>query len=58
MQVIQINEEIWVQVKAAMCDEYCKHPFSAETQAELNEICDRCPLNTVEYPLGYCPHQE
>ena len=30
-----------------MCDKYCKYPFNTETQAELNEICQDCPLNNL-----------
>lgn len=56
--MIQISDERWNEVKEKMCDGYCKWPFNSETQADLNEICEKCPMNTVEYPLGYCPHQE
>ena len=36
------------EIKEAMCDEYCKYPFNTETQADLNEICETCPLNKME----------
>ena len=36
-----------IEIKEAICDEYCRHPFNTETQAELNEICKECPLNEL-----------
>ena len=36
------------EIRENICDEYCKYPFNTETQAELNEICDKCPLNKME----------
>ena len=36
------------EIKEAICDEYCRHPFNTETQAELNEICKECPLNELQ----------
>jgi len=35
------------EIKASICDNYCKWPFNTETQAELNEICKECPLNEL-----------
>lgn len=58
---INIERTKLQEVIEKMCDEYCKWPFNTEDQAELNKICDSCPLNTLpenEWPLGYCPHQE
>lgn len=57
-QVLTITEGLWEEVKSGMCDEYCKHPFNTETQAELNEICRECPLNKVDDAMGYNPWQE
>ena len=35
------------EIKERICDEYCRHPFNTETQAELNDICKECPLNEL-----------
>lgn len=56
--MLQISEDKLCEVKEKMCDEYCKWPFNTETQADLNEICAKCPLNDLEYPLGVNGWQE
>jgi hypothetical protein len=32
---------------SAICDNYCKWPLNTETQADLKEICEKCPLNCL-----------
>lgn len=41
--------DILEQVKADMCDEYCKWPKMLEDEPEdaLLDICDRCPLGRL-----------
>ena len=46
--------EAWVpypapfdEIKQSICDEYCKWPFNTENQKELNEICEKCPLDRL-----------
>lgn len=56
--MIQISDERWREVKEQMCDDFCKWPTECPTQGRLDRHCEECPMNTVEYPLGYCPHQE
>ena len=36
------------EIKEQICDEYCKWPFITETQADLNEICEKCPMNNLK----------
>lgn len=47
MPKIIIDHRKLVDVTEQMCDRYCKWPFNTETQADLNEKCDECPLNTI-----------
>lgn len=42
-----IEQSRLTEVIEQMCDSYCKYPFNTETQADLNEICEKCPLNTI-----------
>lgn len=35
------------QVKAEMCDKYCRYPVDNITQEQLDEICEGCPFNRV-----------
>lgn len=61
MDQVTINKRKLDKAMEEMCDSYCKWVFNTETQAELNEICDRCPLSNLiedKYPFGYCPQQE
>lgn len=34
------------KVKEEMCDKYCRFP--RELEADLDEICDKCPLNKLK----------
>ena len=43
-----MTKEIIEEVKNDICDNYCKWPFNTETQADLNEICEKCPLKRLE----------
>ena len=45
MSNLQIKIE---EIKNDMCDNFCKWPFNTETQADLNEICEKCPLQRLE----------
>ncbi len=47
MPKIIIDHRKLVDVTEKMCDGYCKWPFNTETQADLNEKCDECPLNNI-----------
>lgn len=35
------------QIKAAMCDDYCRYPHEINDDEELMEICNRCPLSNL-----------
>ena len=54
----KINDELLCEAKEQMCDDFCKWPTECPTQGRLDRHCEECPMNTVEYPLGYCPQQE
>ena len=59
--LIKIDKERLNAVIEKMCDDYCKLPDICPTQERLDRHCAECPLNnveSVEYPLGFCPHQE
>ncbi len=47
MPQIIIEHKKLVDMTEKMCDGYCKWPFNTETQADLNEICEKCPLNNI-----------
>lgn len=34
-------------IKAQMCDVYCRYPDMAGDQEKLDLICKECPLNTL-----------
>lgn len=36
------------EIRSAMCDKHCVHPFACENEEELDEYCDKCPLNKFE----------
>ena len=58
---ISIERDKLKEITEQMCDYYCKWPFNTGDQAELNKICEKCPLNSLpenEWPLGYNPYQE
>lgn len=60
-KTITLDKDRINEVTEAICDEYCKWPFNTETQADLNKICDNCPLNNIlndEWPLGFNPYQK
>lgn len=56
--MIQISDERWNEVKEKMCNDYCFFAVVSRNQDVLDKHCEECPMNTVEYPLGYCPQQE
>lgn len=35
------------QLIEEICDDYCKYPSADLSQADLDERCDRCPLNKL-----------
>lgn len=41
--------EILEEVKASICDEYCRYPyqFSEDEQDDLYAICETCPLERL-----------
>ena len=41
--------QILDDIEAEICDEYCKYPyqFSDDEQAELDAICETCPLKRI-----------
>lgn len=36
------------KIKEEMCDDYCKLPYAAVDEEELQELCKYCPLNKLE----------
>ena len=60
-RAITIDKDRINEVTEAICDRYCKWPFNTETQADLDEICQDCPLNNIleeGWPFGFNPYQE
>ena len=53
-----INDELWEKVKQRMCDDFCYWPVCSSSQESLELHCEKCPLNEIDNPLGYCPEQE
>lgn len=47
--VVSIKYSKLMEVTERMCDEYCKWPNKARSDAELEDICENCPLNTILY---------
>lgn len=45
--VVSIKYSKLVDVTERMCDNYCKWPNKARSDAELEDICEGCPLNTI-----------
>lgn len=43
VESVRISESAFEQI----CDEYCKFPYIAESQADLERICDNCPLDNI-----------
>ena len=48
----QMNKEksitqILDDVKSEICDKYCKYPFEVEDEADLDKICENCPLERL-----------
>ena len=41
--VVQIIEE----AVAEFCDNYCKYPYEAKSQEELDKICEKCPFERI-----------
>lgn len=42
------------EIKAEMCDKYCRYPFSADDDY-LNKKCTECPMNRLEINNGEQP---
>lgn len=58
---MKISRDKLNDVIEAICDDYCKWPFNTETQADLDKICEDCPLRNItedEYPFGRNDWQE
>ena len=36
------------EIKADMCDYYCKYPTEIADDEILRLICDKCPMNKLE----------
>lgn len=36
------------EVKQNICDKYCRFPYEVEDQEQMDELCERCPLNKLE----------
>lgn len=36
------------EIKAEICDEYCKYPSECRCQFIQDKICSKCPLNRLE----------
>ena len=34
-------------VKAEICDMYCKKPYETKDEADLIEVCEKCPLGRL-----------
>ena len=56
-KMVTISEEKWKKVKKDMCEDYC-YFANMSSEEVLEKHCEECPLNMVDNPLGYCPHQE
>lgn len=56
--MITVEEDKWEKIRERMCDDFCYWPIHASSQGSLDLHCEKCPLNEVDYPMGYCPHQE
>lgn len=41
--VVQIIEE----AVAEFCDHYCKYPYEAKSQEELDKICEKCQFERI-----------
>ena len=39
--------EVVEQVKARICDEYCRYPFEISDEDELHKKCGECPLGLL-----------
>ena len=44
---VNIRYSKLIDVTEQICDKYCKYPSQPGTQEELNDICDKCPLNNI-----------
>lgn len=56
--MITVEEDKWEKIRERMCDDFCYWPIHASSQGSLDLHCEKCPLNEVDSPMGYCPHQE
>ena len=39
--------QILDDVKSEMCNKYCKYPYEIEDEADLDKICENCPLERL-----------
>ena len=39
--------QILDDVKSEICDKYCKYPYEVEDEADLDKICENCPLERL-----------
>ena len=39
--------QILDDVKSEICDKYCKYPYEIEGEADLDKICENCPLERL-----------
>lgn len=42
------NEEL-TEIKEDICDNYCKYPTEIADDSVLRVICNKCPLNRLEF---------
>ena len=52
MRRVEMTEQksavsILVEACADICDNYCKYPESCSSEDELEEHCERCPMNKI-----------
>lgn len=45
-QLNKVDEEI-EEIKSEICDHYCKHTEQWKAGEDIEEICDKCPLNRL-----------
>lgn len=49
MLEITISKDRFNDMIEEICDFYCKWPINCEDQAQLNRMCEDCPLNNLTY---------
>lgn len=45
-EIDKVDEEI-KEIKSEICDHYCKHTEKWKAGEDIEEICDKCPLNRL-----------